>query len=248
MPYDTNWITDPILNRSSTVTVRPVLGSPKPSPTPREAGSRTIWAVVPARKGSRGVPDKNIRPLGSSSLLDRAIRVGEQLQAKIVVTTDYPSDLVRVPAHALLLPRPPHLATHDASMWEVLMDLGQTLHWERDDLIVLLQPTSLHRDRARIVATIMRDGAVPSVTVERFPERWHPWYALTPKGPHNVPTSRHDLPERFRPNGLAYLMSGELARRGTFWAAHPTFYEVPDVTNVDTPEDWKEAVQRYGHL
>lgn len=193
-----------------------------------------------------GVPAKNIRPFGSSSLLQRAIDCAEALGGEIVITTDYERSLFAAPERAIVLPRQPSLATHDASMWDVLADVGHTLRWKHQDTIILLQPTSLHEDRVGVIQTILKEHHRPSVTVDRYPERWHPWYALTPDVPNYVPTSRHGLPVRYRANGLAYIMSGCTARKGTFWEDHPKLYEVQGVTNIDTQADWAEAVRLYG--
>ena len=110
MPYDTSWITAATLSPPSTAPETQAHASPTHSPTRAGQASRRIWAVVPARKGSVGVPDKNIRPLGSSSLIGRAIETAEELGGEIVITTDYDQSLFRAPRGALLMDRPPHTA------------------------------------------------------------------------------------------------------------------------------------------
>ena len=193
-----------------------------------------------------GVPAKNITPLGGMSLLERAIVCADQVGGELVISTDYPQSMFRAPRRSVILNRPPRLAADNASMWDVLTDLGHKLQWTKEDTVVLLQPTSLHQDRAGIVKTILHDAIRPAVTVERFPDKWHPWYALCPECPNHPPPSRHGLPARFRPNGLAYIMSGCTAKKGTFWQDTPKFYEVEGVTNIDTPADWAEAERIYG--
>jgi CMP-N-acetylneuraminic acid synthetase len=184
--------------------------------------------------------------LGSSTLVGLALSTAASLGGEVVLSTDYASHQIERDENVIFLTRMPRLATSEASMWDVLADIGKTLHWSRSDLIVLLQPTSLHEDRAGIVKLMLRENLVPSCTVERYPDRWHPWYACAP-GCHNYPPRlRQGLPPRFRPNGLAYVMTGDVALTGAFWEACPKLYEVPGVTNIDTPEDWAEAVRLYG--
>ena len=246
MPYDTSWITADIRSPHSTDVAMPAHALPTRLLTQQESASMRLWSVIPARKGSVGVPAKNIRPLGAKSLLDRAISCADDLGGEIVISTDYEQSDYHAPKRALVLTRPPRLATHDASMWDVLADLGQKLGWKRQDTVVLLQPTSLHPDRPGIVRTILKEHHRPAVTVERFPERWHPWYAISPDCYNHPPKTRQGLPVRFRANGLAYVMSGCTARRGSFWQDCPKFYEVSDVINVDTLADWCQAVSIYG--
>lgn len=217
-----------------------------PTPTPTETITRKLWALVPARRGSVGVPDKNIRPLGSACLIERAIQVAGYLGAELVISSDYPKHLIRCPPTVLFLDRPSHLASHDASMWDVVADVARTLHWGKSDTIVLLQPTSLHHDRSGVVRAMLEEDRLPIVSVDRFPDKWHPWYALAP-GCHNYPpTSRHGLPARYRSNGLAYIMSGDTARRGNFWQDCPKLHEVEGVLNIDSQTEWAEAVRLYG--
>ena len=206
-----------------------------------------LWCVVPARKGSKGVPDKNVRPLGRASLLERAVETALALGGHTVLSTDY-GGLAPSGPHVTVVEREPALATDSASMWDVLADIGHRFKWKDRDVVVLLQPTSLHPDRANIIKTILKDGRRHALTADRFPDKWHPWYAMARASMNYIPSSRQNLPPRFRPNGLAYVMSGCTARHGAFWESMPEIYEVDGVTNVDTPEDWAEAERLYGQV
>lgn len=72
--------------------------------------SRSILAIIPARGGSKGVPGKNIRPLGGRPLIGHAIAAARSADSvvRVVVTTDddgiasvaesFGADVVRRPA------------------------------------------------------------------------------------------------------------------------------------------------------
>jgi len=62
------------------------------------ASQRTIFAVIPARSGSKGIPNKNLVALRGRSLLARAIDVSREslLVNRICVSTD--SGLIRLDA------------------------------------------------------------------------------------------------------------------------------------------------------
>lgn len=192
------------------------------------------------------MPGKNLRKLGALTLIDRAVLDGLALGVIPLVSTDYTREEMRVFGDYRHVPRPPELATDKASMWAVLSHLYREQHWRDEDRIVLLQPTSLHKDRTEIAKRMLKEGVIPSCTVDRVPDRWHPWYAQSADSPHCPPSCRQSLPPRFRPNGLVYLLSGATARKESFWADQPKFYDTPDVINIDTPKDWAEAECVYG--
>jgi len=52
--------------------------------------SRKIWAIVPARSGSKGLPDKNIRDLAGTPLLSHAIRFAHKAGVfeRVMLSTD----------------------------------------------------------------------------------------------------------------------------------------------------------------
>jgi CMP-N-acetylneuraminic acid synthetase len=110
--------------------------------------------VVPARRGSVGLPGKNVRilagrPLVAHTLL--AARAAQHLDG-VVVTTDCPR--VRQVARILGVPvvaRPPELADNTASLRDVAIDLHRRLQEpdtclalpaDREAWYVLLYPTS----------------------------------------------------------------------------------------------------------
>ena len=114
-------------------------------------------------------------------------------------------------------------------------------------VVVLLQPTSLHPERALLIRSELADCTLPTISVDRYPDRWHPYYTIDPRYVrHAQPTYRQSLPVMYRANGLFYLISGRSARLGTWWDDNPRFVETPGVINIDTPEDWAEAERVYG--
>ena len=132
-------------------------------------------------------------------------------------------------------------------MSEVLLFLAQAYQWGTDDLIVLLQPTSLHPHRAGLIVQALK-GSIPAVSVDRYPDRWHPHYAITPGRPFLPPPCRQGLPTRYRPNGLFYLMTGGMVRSSSLWLHKPVYVETPGTINIDEETDWQDAEAVYGNL
>lgn len=102
-----------------------------------------ILAVIPARAGSKGIPNKNIRIIGSHPLIYYSIRNALQSEyiTDIIVTTD--SEAVRIIATQMGAKckwRDAQLCGDDITLDAVIADaIPQTEKW---DYIVTMQPTS----------------------------------------------------------------------------------------------------------
>ena len=109
-----------------------------------------ILGLIPARGGSKGVPNKNIKPIYGKPLIvwtiERAL-ISQKLD-KVLVSTDSDkiAEVVRN-AGADVLMRPNELATDTASTQDVMV---HALKNYPADILVLLQPTSPFREKGRI--------------------------------------------------------------------------------------------------
>lgn len=112
-----------------------------------------IIAVIPARKGSVGIKNKNLQKINEISLIDRSIKFAKEsnLFDKIIVTTDYDESLFDS-KNVIIRNRPKELTTNESTMVDVLEDVIEYYNINKDDKIILLQPTSPFRDN-----TILND-------------------------------------------------------------------------------------------
>lgn len=112
-------------------------------------------AVIPARRGSVGFPNKNLQRLSGLSLLDRTIKFVKKLNLfdKIVVTTDY-NKAKFLPEGIYVRERPKELATSSATMVGVLLDVITEYKLKDDDLVVLFQPTSPFRSESDVESVL----------------------------------------------------------------------------------------------
>lgn len=103
-------------------------------------------AVIPARKGSVGLPNKNLQKISELSLLDRTIHFVKKsaLFDQIVVTTDYGEEEYDS-NNVCNRNRPKELASSSATMVEVLLDVITEYKLKNDDFVILFQPTSPFR-------------------------------------------------------------------------------------------------------
>lgn len=180
-------------------------------------GSRRVLAVIPARGGSKGVPQKNIKPVAGLPLI--AWTVAAALAAKKVDRVILSSDDEAIMAAArdagceVNFQRDARLSTDEASSIDVLLDaLERTPGF---DVVVLLQPTSPLRTAEDIDGTLEimeRSGAPGCVSVCQAAD--HPWLtfgrdeagALTSlcAPPVEASMRRQDLPTAYVLNGAVY--------------------------------------------
>ena len=115
--------------------------------------------VIPARGGSRGIPKKNIHPLGGRPLIAYTITAAERSGVidRLVVSTD-DDEIARVARElgAEVVTRPTELATDDARTEGTLIHAleGTKQAGTEPDIVVTLEPTSPLRRPATIAACV----------------------------------------------------------------------------------------------
>jgi N,N'-diacetyl-8-epilegionaminate cytidylyltransferase len=113
---------------------------------------KIILGLICARGGSKGVPKKNIKPLGGNPLICWSVKIARQCPYidKIVVSTDDTSIAAIAKEHGAEVPfiRPAPLAEDNSPEWLVwqhaIRKLAETENFTSDYLIVL-PPTSPFR-------------------------------------------------------------------------------------------------------
>lgn len=118
-----------------------------------------VLAIIPARSGSKGLKDKNIKLLNNKPLISYTIKaaVDSKIFSDIMVSTDsqeYADISVKYGASVPFL-RPSKLATDESPTSDVIKDIiekyaaiGKTY-----DYFMLLQPTSPLRNKNDIIST-----------------------------------------------------------------------------------------------
>lgn len=119
---------------------------------------REVIAVIPAREGSKRLPNKNIRPFAGKPLvswtLDFARSVG--LFTRIILSTNHPEVSATADGDVTLCPRPPELSHDHATLMEVIWWLIDHLHLPDNALVVLLMPTGPLRTKADLDSCLER--------------------------------------------------------------------------------------------
>lgn len=134
---------------------------------------KSFAAIVPARAGSKGVRGKNRRLCAGKPLVSWTFEAARAcpLLDGVYCSTDDPAVARCAGRYGVeVLPRPKRLATDQAKMLGVILDVKQRLEksGRKFDYLVLLQPTSPLRtanDISRAVKQIIRDNTASLASV-----------------------------------------------------------------------------------
>lgn len=207
--------------------------------------------LIPARAGSKGVPNKNSKPFaGGKSLVERAIEVALTHFPKehIVLSTDDEVLLQQAEVYGIqCIDREPHLASDTAGMLEVMLDAIDK-QGKAPQFLMLLQPTSPFRNADHITQALelFKEGDQALVAVNE--PAGHPYYTLfeehggfISKHRKNDVVRRQDLPPMYDVNGLMYIFNVYELRRQS-WVAfqriRPMIIPKWQAIDIDTEEDW----------
>jgi len=119
---------------------------------------KKILAIIPARGGSKRLPNKNILPMGSKPLIAWSIESAKESKYvdDVIVSTDSQAiyDVAqKYGAHTPFI-RPLELAQDDTRSIDVVIHALEFFKKEKYDYVILLQPTSPLREASDI------DGAI----------------------------------------------------------------------------------------
>jgi CMP-N-acetylneuraminic acid synthetase len=141
----------------------------------------TVWAVVPARGGSKSIPHKNLVRIAGVPLLDYGVKAVQASGAasRILCSTDDPAIADRARALGIEVdPRPAHLGGDDTLVADVLRELlGRAP--ALPDWVLLVQPTSPfllpEHVTALLDAACARPEALSAQTVSPCVHNHHAW-------------------------------------------------------------------------
>lgn len=208
-----------------------------------------VLYLITARGGSKGVPDKNIRPLGGLPLLVYSVRTALSVapdSRDVVVSTDSEriADIGRREGARVPFMRPAHLASDSASSRDVIIHALESLRHENNgegyDTVVLLQPTSPFRNPRDIEEALrIFEKERPDMVVSVKPAATNPYYnayETRPDGTLGISkgegrfTRRQDAPPVWEFDGSIYVIDADALRR------HPSMGRMPRILPIENTD------------
>lgn len=219
-----------------------------------------VLGVIPARGGSKGVPGKNVKPLGGIPLIGHTINAAKASRlTRTILSTDDPriADVGRELGVEVPFVRPANLATDSARAIPVLTHALEACEAEdksRYDAVMMLQPTTPLRTTADIdgALELFRVAAPDSVISVVDVEGHHPARMKWLKGDRLVDPPfceayenqpRQELEPMFIRNGAIYLTRCNILLGGSLKGKDCRGFVMPAErsVNIDTELDFRYA-------
>lgn len=212
---------------------------------------KKIVAVITARSGSKGIPNKNLSVVAGKTLIEHAVLAGlsSKLISEVYISTDsadYESVALNAGAKSLGL-RDSQLSSDTAKSSDVLIAFCSQLGLEQNDIVVLLQPTSPIRSGKLIDEAIgmTLENGQSTVSVSEVDEP-NPYklkkivdgviVPFLPDFSSEIP--RQLLPKAYQLTGAVYVSSVKnLKEKASLFSEHTNPLIQPEFVNIDSKDD-----------
>ena len=228
-----------------------------------------VIALIPARAGSKGVPNKNIRRLGGHSLL--AWSIAACLKSKtidrVIVSTDskeYAQLAQDLGAEAPFL-RPPEISGDRSTDYDFVVHALDWLAKEgyEPDFLVHIRPTTPFRDPslidAAVEAFVNASQGTALRSVHEMSESAYKTFEIAASGKlkrlgsddtalDSANNARQQFPNTYVANGYVDVLSSEFVRKtGLLHGDHVLPFITPPVVEVDTEDDFVHLEYQLAH-
>ena len=234
-----------------------------------------IVAIIPARGGSKGIPEKNIKNFCGKPLIVWTIETALKNKRldRVIVSTDDEKIARIAQRHGADAPfmQPVELAQSSSRMEQVF---AYALHWLKEnenysvDVIVWLQPTSPLRQNRHIneaMKLVLKEKCDAVISVSELPASHNPyWIYKEPKTGYkslfnaagqnikNIPARRQLLPKYYFMNNIVFVMRAKnlLGTHPTLFGKTQHLYKMSDFYDADinTPDEWLITEMKFRKL
>ena len=221
-----------------------------------------ILAVIPARGGSKGIANKNLRKINDKSLIEHAAISVKTLSWIDAVILSSDSEEIRNHAREINLETPfkrPEILANDQAksidMWKHAWIEAEKYYQRTFDISILLEPTSPLRtsqDIQNTVELLIESQSYTVATVSRTPGHYTPHKTLKisntgfiePYLEDGIKFSiRQEIPDYYHRNGICYATTREsLIERNNLMQENCTALIIDrPIVNIDEEIDLKLA-------
>jgi CMP-N-acetylneuraminic acid synthetase len=211
-----------------------------------------VFALIPARGGSTGIPRKNLTLLGGRPMIEWTVDAAlesARVGSTVVSTDDGQIAAVAERRGLRVIRRPPELAADDTPMRDVVRHACEELD---ADVLVLLQPTSPLRRAEHVDAAVdllLATDADAVVSVVEVPHRFGPASLMSLDGDRLVRLgeitygTRQEKPTLYARNGPAILALRPSRMHDDLYAGDLRAYVMQpgDSVDIDEPFDLELA-------
>lgn len=231
-----------------------------------------VLAIIPARGGSKGIPNKNLKIVAGKPLIWWTIE--KSLESKFISSVFVSTDSENIAAYAESAGvnshplRPSELATDTSKTVDTVVYLLEQFRNQGESFshVILLEPTSPLRKSGDLDACIellldKKDHFDAVVTLGKVRENPALLRKMSDSGEISIlqetdlsEARRQDLPEAYFPYGVAYLIKSEvLLKEKSFYPKRTIGYLIEDwqCFEIDNPVDLilvEKLVELYGDI
>ena len=207
---------------------------------------KNVLAVIPARGGSKGLKNKNIKVIAGKPLISWTIDAALKSKYidKVIVSTDSKEIEKISKEYGASVPflRPKELAEDDTSSIDVMLHAIE--HFPEYKIVIMLQPTSPLRECSHIdqaFELFFKSNVVSCVSVTK--DKKTPFWSFSMDNENNlvslfpnkeIPSRRQEIISTYHLNGAIYISTFlNLKKHKTFILEETFGYEMSIESSVD---------------
>tara|TARA_B100000787_G_scaffold169327_1_gene160222 strand:+ start:6570 stop:7229 length:660 start_codon:yes stop_codon:yes gene_type:complete len=216
---------------------------------------KEILAIIPARKGSKRLPNKNNLKIGKYSLVEKSIKTA--LKSKIInniIVTSNDTKVLKLEnkfKNVNFIKRPNKLSNSKSKLTDVCNHAIQKLK-KRFEYFILLQPTSpfrtnKHIDRA--LNKVLKYKAEGLISISSTNNKEKNYFYIKKKYLSKITKNDNSKLKKFQFNGAIYVIKTNLLkRRNSFFIEGkilPFFMSNKQSIDIDYLSDFNKTKQLY---
>lgn len=217
-----------------------------------------VYAVIPARSGSKGIKNKNLQEVGGASLIELAIDSARSMACnpRVVVSTDSKvyADIATARGAEVPFLRSPHLATDQSTDFEFFREVKEKLGLRDEITLVHIRPTTPFRhpkkmDEALEQFMLNRESFTSLRSVHLMAESSYKSFEVNNRSLFPVcggrtsssNTPRQSFPATFAANGYIDIFPVSNITDGDIHGDTILAFETQPVIEIDSPHDLEIA-------